>query len=69
MVFVTGQATIDPQDNIHVVFLPDDPKKPLLQADSCFNKVYVPVTHPTYEEFKKCCTTSLCYEGVGYGRF
>ena len=26
MVFVTGQATIDPQDNIHVVFLPYDPK-------------------------------------------
>lgn len=59
MVFVTGQATIDSQDNIHVVFLPDDPKKPLLEADSCFNKVYVPVTHPTYEEFNKFSYTAI----------
>jgi len=68
VLFITGQPTLYPETNIHVEFL-NNPSKKLMEADSCFNKVYIPVTHPTYEDFKKSLTTSVYYGGVGYGRF
>ena len=68
MIFVTGQPTMDPYDAIQVQFINASNKR-LLEADACFNKVYLPLSHSTYEEFKRCCVTSLLYGGVGYGRF
>ena len=55
-------------DEIVVKFL-EDPNKKLLEADACFNTISLPLAHQTYEDFKKCCLTSLIYGGKGYGRF
>jgi hypothetical protein len=35
---MTGSMLFDPQDDLQVMFA-NDPKKPLLEGDSCFNRV------------------------------
>ena len=68
MTFLSGQPTLDDVDEIVVKFM-DDPKKQLLEADSCFNTIFLPLVQETYEDFKKFSITSLRFGEKGYGRF
>ena len=68
ILFLSGTPEIGPYDKIKVAFL-EQQSKELLEADACFNKLFIPLTHMSYENFKKSCVTSLSFGGVGYGRF
>ena len=67
VMFITGKTVLDPQEDLEVAFQIDTRKK-LLEADSCFHKVILPISHSCYE-FKAACNLSLLSEAVGYGRF
>ncbi|XP_068681680.1 G2/M phase-specific E3 ubiquitin-protein ligase-like [Montipora foliosa] len=68
VMFITGTTVLDPQENLEVTFQTDTTKK-LLEADSCFRKLILPISHGCYEEFKAACNLSLLSGAVGYGRF
>ena len=65
---MTGSMIFDPQEDIQVLFN-SDPKKVLLEADSCFNRIVIPTSHKTYEEFAKAFSSSVTFGAEGYGRF
>jgi hypothetical protein len=65
---MTGSMLFDLQDDLQVMFT-NDPKKPLLEGDSCFNRVTISTTHETYEKFAKACMSSITLGSQGYGRF
>lgn len=66
--FVNGSAYLHPDDNLQLLFNSNEAKV-LLEADSCFNKIVLPIGNTSYEEMKKACMTSLDFGGVGYGKF
>lgn len=66
LVFITGVDILEEEMNI--TFHSAEEKK-LPEADSCFNRIILPVSHASYEEFNKACTTALEYGSMGYGRF
>lgn len=68
VMFITGRTVLDPQEDLEVAFQTDTTRK-LLEADSCFRKVILPISHSCYEEFKAACNLSLLSGAVGYGRF
>lgn len=68
VMFITGRTVLDPQEDLEVAFQTDTRKK-LLEVDSCFRKVILPISHSCYEEFKAACNLSLLSGAVGYGRF
>ena len=59
MLFVTGSCVVGTKDMLHIKF--DDNNMQLLQADSCFNHVVLPITHESYDEFKKACVISISF--------
>ena len=52
LTFVSGQPTLDAVEEIVVRFM-EEPTKKLLEADSCFNKVVLPLIHNEHL-FTKC---------------
>ena len=66
LIFITRSKILDDKLKVEVNA---DPKKVLLEADSCFNRVTLSVCHGRYEAFKKTCITSLSWGAQGYGRF
>ena len=66
--FMTGSMIFDPQEDLQVLFN-TDPKKVLLEADSCFDRIVIPTSHNTYEEFAKAFKSSVIFGAEGYGRF
>lgn len=65
--FITGLPILDQTEEFQVAFQTDTKKK-LLEANCCFRKVIIPISHKTYDEFKKACSISLLSGAVGYGR-
>ena len=68
VLFITGASQIDVNETCKITFQMAQGKT-LLEADSCFNKVVLPVGHKSYVSFKKACSTSLEFGALGYGRF
>ncbi|XP_067031279.1 uncharacterized protein [Acropora muricata] len=68
VLFITGSTIIDPQESFEVVFQTNTKKK-LLEADTCFNRVLIPTSHKSYEEFADACKLSVMAGATGYGRF
>ena len=66
LMFITGSQILT--DELKIEFN-NDPTKSLLEADSCFNKVILPICHNSYTKFKQACQTSLAWSSQGYGRF
>jgi hypothetical protein len=66
LMFITGSQIL--VDEFKIEFN-NDPTKSLLEADSCFNKVILPICHDSYANFKKACQSSLAWCSQGYGRF
>ena len=66
--FVTGSTIIDPQESFQVSFQ-TNPEKKLLEADTCFDRVIIPTSHESYEEFARACKLSIIAGSTGYGRF
>lgn len=66
--FMSGVASVAASTTYEVKFN-DDEKKTLLQADSCFNRIILPWSHSSYNNFKEACVTSLEHGAVGYGGF
>lgn len=59
--------TMDTSQSYEVKFQ-ENPNQTLLEADSCFNRVVLPLNHKNYKDFKAACLISLQFGGVGYGR-
>ena len=62
LMFITGTQIL--VDEFKIEFN-NDPTK----ADSCFNKVILPICHDSYAKFKEACKLSLAWGSQGYGRF
>lgn len=54
VLFITGSMVLGSNEKFDVTFQINE-KKTLLEADSCFNKVFIPTSHKSYEEFKNAC--------------
>lgn len=63
--FVTGGWQVICKDEWKVSFV----EGPLLESESCFNKVHLPTCIASYSDFKKACLTSFKYGAEGYGKF
>jgi len=68
MLFITGSTIIDPQESFKVIFQTNTEKK-LLEAETCFNRVIIPTSHQSYEDFANACKLSVTAGARGYGRF
>ena len=68
VLFFTGSSVVDTNGRWEVAFQKSSTKT-LLEADSCFNRVTIPICHKTYSEFKEGCCISLENGSIGYGRF
>lgn len=66
--FVKGNCNINDDEKLQLDFNTNE-KSTLMEADSCFCKVILPLCHETYEDFKKACITSIDFAGVGFGKF
>lgn len=65
LVCITGTDILD--EEIYISF--DSVEKKFLEADCCFNRVTLPTSHETYEEFANACSISVAFGSKGYGRF
>ena len=63
--FVTGSWQLKCEEQWKISFA----EGPLLQSESCFNKLFLPTCHVSYTHFKQACITSLKYGAEGYGKF
>lgn len=65
LVSITGTDILD--EEIYISF--DSEEKKFLEADCCSNRVTLPKSHETYEEFANACSISVAFGSKGYGRF
>ena len=68
MMFITAKFVAGDHERFEIKF-DDESKNQLLTADSCFNRVVLPIVHESYPDFKKVCITSLTYGAQVYGKF
>jgi len=66
--FISGSPQLHSHDQFEVTYN-SDPSKKLLEANTCFSTISLPVAHSCYEDFKQSCLTSLLYGGEGFGKF
>ena len=68
LIFITSGTILDDKDEITIGFQLFDERR-MLEAETCFNKVILPISHTDYESFKKACISSVEYGKVGFGKF
>ena len=57
--FCTGSTTIDPGNQIKVIFENQDPRSLYLQSSACFKIMYCPRNVSYYKLFKTICDRTL----------
>ncbi len=68
MMFITAKFVAGDNERFEIKF-DDESKNELLEADSCFNRVVLPIIHENYYNFRKACIISVTFGAEGYGKF
>lgn len=55
-------------EKMMIGFLPNDSKNSLATADTCFNKLMIPIVHNEYAEFMKFMDISVSNGKLAFGK-
>ena len=65
--FATSHSMVTSLADINIKLELLDPEKVLLEAQACFSKLFLPIAHESYDEFKIFVNKSLDFGSEGYG--